>query len=90
MKKPQTVVADGVLKSKSDSPNLEERPQKSKTPDELARRDAAAMVHILNRMRGGMHSYEHIYESLKTLHGEPFDQYFRDELAQNRGHNDNE
>lgn len=81
MKKPQTVRAAGVLISNSDSSNLQERPVKNNTPEELARRDAAAMVHILNRLRGGVLSFEYIYESLKRLHGEPFDIHFRNELT---------
>ena len=84
MKKPQTVAADGVLKNETHSSNLTDRPQKSNTSKELARRDAEAMVYILNRMRSGMESFEHVYESLKRLHGPPFEKHFRDELTQTR------
>ena len=81
MKKPQTVAADGVLKNKTHSPNLTERPQKSNTSKELARRDAAAMVKILDKMKSGWQPYEIVYESLKRLHGQPFEYYFREILS---------
>lgn len=45
-------------------------------------RDAKAMVAVLNQIRGGMESYEVIYDSLRRLHGPSFDQYFRDALVQ--------
>lgn len=98
MKKPQTVAADGVLKNTSEYPNLIDRPEKNNQVEKitstdatvLASRDARAMVHMLNRIRGGMESYEVIYESLRRLHGPVFDQHFRDVLAQKEGESINE
>lgn len=58
------------------------------TPDnDTARRDALAMVCILDKMKGGFEPFEIIYDSLKSLHGKPFERHFRDGLT-NRGASD--
>ena len=85
MKKARTHAGAGLHTYNSDDSNVSPAAEKSNTSKELARRDAEAMVYILNRMRSGMESFEHIYESLKRLHGPPFEQYFRDELTQTKG-----
>ena len=46
-----------------------------------ARRDAAAMVKILDRMKSGWQPFEIVYDSLKQLHGKPFEYYFREFLS---------
>ena len=88
MKNPEPVGAVGVLKNSIQHPNVTERPQKSNPPEDLARRDAAAMIHILNRLRSGLEPYGKIYESLKRLHGPDFDRYFRDQLTNQGGNHE--
>lgn len=86
MKKPQTDAAAGVSENKS-NPNLGERPDNCKS-DGLIRRDARAMVHILNQLRGNsLTPFENVYESLKGLHGPQFEKYFRDQLSNTGGRN---
>jgi hypothetical protein len=87
MKKAQRRRA-GLSENTSDAFNVSPPAEKSKKTDDLARRDAAAMVYILNRMRSGMESFEHVYESLKRLHGPPFEKHFRDALTQKREERD--
>ena len=84
MKKARTHAGAGRHTYKSDDSNVSPTAEKSNTSKELARRDAAAMVHILNGIRSGLEAFEHIYESLKRLHGPPFEKAFRDELTRNR------
>ena len=87
MKNPEPVGAVGVLKNSIQHPNVTERPQKSKPPEDLARRDAAAMVHILSGMSSGIESFELIYQSLKQLHGPDFDRYFHNGLINQEARN---
>ena len=81
MKNPKSWAGFGVLKNHCDDYNLRQTPEKSNTTNDLARRDAAAMVHILNNMKAGFHPFECVYESLKGLHGDQFEYYFREYLS---------
>jgi hypothetical protein len=97
MKNPERMDAAGISRKMSElkdceglnSANLLPGHEKSKSEPQLtentARRDAKAMVFLLNRIRSGMDNFEHIYESLKRLHGKPFEEYFRDFLANKGG-----
>lgn len=87
-----TARIDKQSRLNSDSINIETKEMVSNSDREnrhegqgisenTARRDAKAMVFLLNQIRSGVENYEQIYESLKRLHGEPFEKYFRNYLA---------
>ena len=80
MKKAQRRRA-GLSENTSDAFNVSPPAEKSKKTEELARRDAAAMVKILDKMKSGWEPYEVVYESLKNKHGKPFEYYFREFLS---------
>ncbi|CAN5296904.1 hypothetical protein BH23BAC3_BH23BAC3_35030 [soil metagenome] len=56
-------------------------PDRYNTINDLARRDARAMVMVLNKMKAGPEPFEAIYDSLKKLHGKAFEKYFREFLT---------
>lgn len=70
---------------KHTSINLTPAPPKSKS---TVQRDAQAMVYIFKRMKSGMENFEHIYESLRRLHGPDFEKHFRDGLVSKGGSRD--
>ena len=81
MKKARTHAGAGLHTYNSDDSNLSPAAKKSNTSKELVRRDAAAMVKILDKMKSGWEPYEVVYESLKNKHGKPFEYYFREFLS---------
>ena len=86
MRNPKSSAGFGVSENHHNS-NLRQKPQKSNSTNDLARRDAAVMVHILNGMSSGIESFEIIYQSLKQLHGPDFDRYFHNGLINQEARN---